>query len=64
VHAYGVCDDEDYFYDFIQGILNGLGATSEKLGAHSCWVQFAGAWREVSFDTAFVLSQAGARGTS
>eukprot|EP01012_Entosiphon_sulcatum_P064708 TRINITY_DN9353_c0_g1_i1.p1 TRINITY_DN9353_c0_g1~~TRINITY_DN9353_c0_g1_i1.p1 ORF type:complete len:371 (-),score=54.82 TRINITY_DN9353_c0_g1_i1:10-1101(-) len=25
VHAIGVCDDPDYFYDYIQGIANGMG---------------------------------------
>ena len=33
VHGYGVCDDPEYFYDFIQGILDGLGANADKLGA-------------------------------
>ncbi|XP_040998850.1 bifunctional D-cysteine desulfhydrase/1-aminocyclopropane-1-carboxylate deaminase, mitochondrial [Juglans microcarpa x Juglans regia] len=26
VHAFSVCDDPDYFYDFVQGLLDGLGA--------------------------------------
>lgn len=26
VHAYGVCDDPDYFYEFTQGLLDGLNA--------------------------------------
>lgn len=26
VHAFSVCDDPDYFYDFIQGLLDGLEA--------------------------------------
>lgn len=26
LHAYGVCDDPDYFYDYIDGLLGGLGA--------------------------------------
>ncbi|XP_062159766.1 bifunctional D-cysteine desulfhydrase/1-aminocyclopropane-1-carboxylate deaminase, mitochondrial [Alnus glutinosa] len=26
VHAFSVCDDPDYFYDFVQGLLNGLEA--------------------------------------
>lgn len=26
VHAYGVCDDPDYFYDFAQGLIDGLEA--------------------------------------
>ncbi len=25
MHAYGVCDDEDYFYDFIDGLYRDLG---------------------------------------
>lgn len=27
VHAYGVCDTPEYFYDFIEGILSDMGAT-------------------------------------
>ncbi|GAQ78288.1 hypothetical protein KFL_000100530 [Klebsormidium nitens] len=26
VHGYGVCDDEEYFYEYIQGLLDGLNA--------------------------------------
>lgn len=26
VHAFSVCDDPDYFYDFVQGLLDGLQA--------------------------------------
>lgn len=26
VHAFSVCDDPDYFYDFVQGLLDGLEA--------------------------------------
>ncbi|KAL2631056.1 hypothetical protein R1flu_015742 [Riccia fluitans] len=26
VHAYGVCDDENYFYSFVQGLLDGFNA--------------------------------------
>lgn len=33
VHAYGVCDDEEYFYNFIDGIFADLGATPDDLGA-------------------------------
>ena len=32
IHAYGVCDDEEYFYNFINGIYEDLGATPDKLG--------------------------------
>ncbi len=32
IHAYGVCDDEDYFYDFIDGIYKELGATPDRIG--------------------------------
>ena len=32
VHAYGVCDDEEYFYDFIDGLFKLLGATPDKIG--------------------------------
>jgi len=35
VHAYGVCDDEEYFYSYCQEILNDMGATSEVLGGFS-----------------------------
>jgi 1-aminocyclopropane-1-carboxylate deaminase/D-cysteine desulfhydrase-like pyridoxal-dependent ACC family enzyme len=33
VHAYGVCDDPEYFYGFIDGILEGMGAGLEVVGA-------------------------------
>lgn len=26
VHAYSVCDDPDYFYDYVQGLIDGLQA--------------------------------------
>ena len=32
IWAYGVCDDPDYFYGFIQGLLDGLGARREVIG--------------------------------
>lgn len=32
VHAYGVCDDEEYFYDFIDGLYQLLGATPDRIG--------------------------------
>ncbi len=32
--AYGVCDDEEYFYDFIDEILADVGAAPDKLGMH------------------------------
>lgn len=32
VHAYGVCDDPDYFYDYIDGLYSGLGATPDVVG--------------------------------
>ena len=32
VHAYGVCDDEEYFYDFIDGLYELLGATPDRIG--------------------------------
>ena len=32
MHAYGVCDDEEYFYNFIDGIFADLGATPDVLG--------------------------------
>ncbi|CAD7700724.1 unnamed protein product [Ostreobium quekettii] len=35
VHSYGVCDDEDYFYDFIDGLYAGLGATKDVIGKDS-----------------------------
>ena len=35
VHAYGVCDDPKYFYDYCQEILDGMGATAEVVGATS-----------------------------
>ncbi|PSC68993.1 pyridoxal phosphate [Micractinium conductrix] len=33
VHAYGVCDDEPYFYEFVDGLLAGMGAGREVVGA-------------------------------
>ncbi len=32
VHAFGVCDDEDYFYDFIDGLLSEMDATHKSTG--------------------------------
>mmetsp|Transcript_38187 Transcript_38187/g.97635 ORF Transcript_38187/g.97635 Transcript_38187/m.97635 type:complete len:429 (-) Transcript_38187:175-1461(-) len=33
VHGYGVCDSPKYFYEYIDGLLSGLGATPEAVGA-------------------------------
>jgi len=33
VHAYGVCDSPRYFYDYIDGLLGGLGASPDHVGA-------------------------------
>ncbi|KAK9831510.1 hypothetical protein WJX81_004069 [Elliptochloris bilobata] len=33
VHAYGVCDDEEYFYDFIDKLLSEAGASRSVVGA-------------------------------
>ena len=35
VHAYGVCDDPKYFYDYCQEILDGMGASADIIGASS-----------------------------
>ncbi|KAF5834259.1 tryptophan synthase beta subunit-like PLP-dependent enzyme [Dunaliella salina] len=35
VHAYGVCDDPDYFYDYIDGLLTELGVWDGKGGTSS-----------------------------
>jgi len=35
VHAYGVCDTPRYFYDFCQGILDGMGAVQASVGRSS-----------------------------
>lgn len=32
IHAYGVCDDEEYFYDFIDDIFKDIGATPDRVG--------------------------------
>lgn len=32
VHAYGVCDTPDYFYDYIDGLFKGIGATPGVVG--------------------------------
>ena len=33
IHAYGVCDDPDYFYAYIDDLLAGVGATVDVIGA-------------------------------
>ncbi|KAK9814762.1 hypothetical protein WJX72_011104 [[Myrmecia] bisecta] len=33
VHAFGVCDDPTYFYDYIDGLFAGTGATPDAVGA-------------------------------
>lgn len=33
VRSYGVCDDPDYFYDYIDGLFEGIGATPDVVGA-------------------------------
>ena len=35
VHAYIVCDDEDYFYKYIDSIFAEMGATPEVVGSDS-----------------------------
>ena len=66
VHAYGVCDDEEYFYDFIDGLYKLLGATPDRIGRLAglpwCPVQACRAvallpgrneaWADVQFSTA------------
>ena len=46
LHAMGVCDDPDYFYDYMDGLLEGMGATKDTVGQlhtmvttqlHFCW---------------------------
>lgn len=32
LHAMGVCDDPDYFYNYMSGLLEGMGATLETTG--------------------------------
>ena len=32
LHAMGVCDDPDYFYKYMAGLLEGMGATRETIG--------------------------------
>ena len=32
LHAMGVCDDPQYFYDYIDGLLKGMGATKDTTG--------------------------------
>ena len=38
VHAYGVCDDPDYFYDYIDGLYADMGATPALVGEPRCLV--------------------------
>ena len=32
LHAMGVCDDPDYFYDYMDGLLKGMGADKATTG--------------------------------
>lgn len=32
LHALGVCDDPQYFYDYIDGLLQGMGAAKDTVG--------------------------------
>ena len=32
MHAFGVCDDPQYFYSYIDGLYEGLGATPDRIG--------------------------------
>lgn len=32
LHAMGVCDDPDYFYNYMDGLLEGMGATKGTIG--------------------------------
>ena len=34
LHAMGVCDDPQYFYDYIDGLLKGMGCDNSKTGRH------------------------------
>ncbi|KAL3143276.1 hypothetical protein ABBQ38_002120 [Trebouxia sp. C0009 RCD-2024] len=36
LHAMGVCDDPDYFYNYLGGLLEGMGATQETIGQPQC----------------------------
>ncbi|KAL4457486.1 hypothetical protein ABPG75_012351 [Micractinium tetrahymenae] len=59
VHAYGVCDDPAYFYEFCDGLLAGLGATPDVVGADSAAmfraVQAKGAGYAISRDDELAL---------
>ena len=35
VHAYAVCDDADYFHEYMDGLFEGLGATPDVIGSRS-----------------------------
>ena len=37
LHAMGVCDDPQYFYDYIEGLLKGMGATQDTTGLSHTW---------------------------
>ena len=37
LHAMGVCDDPRYFYDYIDGLLQGMGATQKATGVSHIW---------------------------
>ena len=36
LHAMGVCDDPDYFYNYMGGLLEGMGATKDTIGHPPC----------------------------
>lgn len=40
VHAFGVCDDANYFHSYIDGLYDGVGATPERLGGATAETTF------------------------
>jgi len=46
LHAFGVCDDPDYFYDYIDGLYADMGATPAAVGALQCSVFLLWDWRQ------------------
>ena len=45
--AYGVCDDPEYFYDYVQGLVGGMGAREDARALLRC-VQARGAGYAIS----------------
>lgn len=63
VHAYGVCDDPDYFYDYIDGLYHGLGWTGPGARDTLTAVQARGLGYAISADAELETVQSVAEAT-